>query len=981
MLVLSLFSSLQAVSAEPVTLAYDYEITDGYGYDLTTGKYKEDVTLSTTDKMLISPSVVGNELQLTNTNFHHLLFFDKYNRYIGYINGNGTTYENSKHLGYDATALTVYPENAKSFAIVNYNYDVIRDSVVIDNTENIAKIDLPMAGLLTVKPDKNIFDGVLTDDTVSTTTGEYLIGTHAYTTSGNYIPLLPSTQYTISNNQGASLDSLYIFYYDDNYNFISENHANARNPHTFTVPSNVEYMYFVYVDAYIPDALIQLELGSNATTYEKYVTDADWATYQTLTYRDVFGDSLYGTGKTNFVNNGDNNDIDSNFSTRANTVTTINNSVLEIEATTNGSSVGIQYSRSLTDIYYFNFEAYSNDLDSIRLSVGEVEQSITTQKTSYSLSIFHDTDGAFRIYADMLEGETFYIDSILYYNTTDLIGYGLEPDAEQMDEWLDFYKSYIDAPATVTYNDIFESNLYLPYIDDIVPYNAGIDAEAWEGLTYRDIFGDSLFGTGKTNLIENGDFTQPLDSNYYNSSYTFYDSIVDEKWFLSSDGSLNQVAPIIYHDYAGVNFVQNNTYYLYIEVEGINIDKLQYQLYDTNTFIFNEVYLPYDASNTYKYYWENDYITTNTRNRLRTIFTTVDSNNYVNYDNFMIFELSTLFEGKTLPTETQFTELLEQYKILYEYKDVSGVALGFGYVSNVNANAFAVNGSYEADFPSRFALEYETDNNILYYAQGDYNADDIIYTYMTYYNPDQLITEDPPVNNALATLKYDTFTAAETRENLLHTFIPSGADATSGAYEVQTLATTYQLDKDYESISTPYIEITNNGLQGTVYIIDYQYINITDVFSSYLEPTPELMQEYYSVWVDPVVNSTNELHSDVYKQAYTVYYDTASLEALTIAYTLDAGDPVEPDVNTGVDNLLDNINMNNEGGKRGIAIIVIIGVVIISGFISKNPTVIIITGLTTFGLFAAFGWVPLWIVTVTLLGLSIFGFMKLKGGS
>lgn len=114
--------------------AYDIETYQDQGYDLTTGKFRSDLSLSSTDKLLIGSNLDSYELTLTNLNFHHLLFFDKNNRYIGYVNGNETSLELERYLGYDATASTPIPERAKSFVIQNYDYDNIRDQIVQTNT-------------------------------------------------------------------------------------------------------------------------------------------------------------------------------------------------------------------------------------------------------------------------------------------------------------------------------------------------------------------------------------------------------------------------------------------------------------------------------------------------------------------------------------------------------------------------------------------------------------------------------------------------------------------------------------------------------------------------------------------------------------------------------------------------------------------------------------------------------------------------------
>lgn len=110
---------------------------------------------------------------------------------------------------------------------------------------------------------KNLFNGVWTEGYfVNNANGQLAEGT-SYKVTG-FIPIEPSTAYTISSYNGLSynINGLRYAVYDENKDFIS----GAASTPTFTSESNAKYVRFSLLKALIN---AQLEQGTN-TSYEPY---------------------------------------------------------------------------------------------------------------------------------------------------------------------------------------------------------------------------------------------------------------------------------------------------------------------------------------------------------------------------------------------------------------------------------------------------------------------------------------------------------------------------------------------------------------------------------------------------------------------------------------------------------------------------------------------------------------------------------------
>lgn len=102
-----------SVNAETELVNYDITIYDNYKWDVDDGSYKLAPDWKSTSRILIE----DNSIVLNNYNFTHILFFDKNNYFIGYVNpfeSNG--YENI-HFIDETTLDVVIPDFATKFSL------------------------------------------------------------------------------------------------------------------------------------------------------------------------------------------------------------------------------------------------------------------------------------------------------------------------------------------------------------------------------------------------------------------------------------------------------------------------------------------------------------------------------------------------------------------------------------------------------------------------------------------------------------------------------------------------------------------------------------------------------------------------------------------------------------------------------------------------------------------------------------------------
>lgn len=142
-LLITLMTSI-GVNATTVDGDYSYTTYDNEGYDLITGEALENNDMSRTNRVEIARDSIDDKIYFNDDDFSHVLFFNSSNIYIGYGNGNGSTRELSSYIGDvipdgDDYYIEV-PENARKFALMNYNFGAFRDDIIYTNEDidNIA---------------------------------------------------------------------------------------------------------------------------------------------------------------------------------------------------------------------------------------------------------------------------------------------------------------------------------------------------------------------------------------------------------------------------------------------------------------------------------------------------------------------------------------------------------------------------------------------------------------------------------------------------------------------------------------------------------------------------------------------------------------------------------------------------------------------------------------------------------------------------
>lgn len=120
------------VFAVDQSASYDYVLFDNQKYDLINGAQSSDINYSITNKILIANNTVDNTVYVDNSDFHHVLFFDSKNIYLGYINTSTSDLELSTYLGYDVAENSFEcPDNARKFALMNYDYGDTLDTLAL----------------------------------------------------------------------------------------------------------------------------------------------------------------------------------------------------------------------------------------------------------------------------------------------------------------------------------------------------------------------------------------------------------------------------------------------------------------------------------------------------------------------------------------------------------------------------------------------------------------------------------------------------------------------------------------------------------------------------------------------------------------------------------------------------------------------------------------------------------------------------------
>lgn len=240
--------SFAAISGVPSKNLFDKAtVTTGYYADFSSGLLGPNANYSTSDYIPISPSS-----QYVKTDNMQLAFYDSGKVYIsGITTGSAaitfTTPSNAKYIRFGVlnTMLSSYQLEPGGVSTVYEAYGA-----------KVSKETIGFPALEGVKS-KNLFNKttVSVGKYVTHDTGE--LGVSAGYNASDYITILPSTNYVKRTNQRFA-------YYDSNKVFIS----GVLQSNLLTAPVNAAYVRITVLNADLNTE--QLELGTEATTYESY---------------------------------------------------------------------------------------------------------------------------------------------------------------------------------------------------------------------------------------------------------------------------------------------------------------------------------------------------------------------------------------------------------------------------------------------------------------------------------------------------------------------------------------------------------------------------------------------------------------------------------------------------------------------------------------------------------------------------------------
>lgn len=274
-----------------IDVDYSFNITDNKKWNLNTGLIEDDVRYSITSKMIIR----DERIDTISQSYHHVLFWNKQNQFIGYKNTQYSLYQNDKYIGYIEYGNLGFnaPENAHFYSFMIYKsgnnvlYDELNDQTLNDifddfNNSNLGDKENPILDNYTINQfaenthiGKNLLSSkwelgsILNGLNVSASTQSRTI---------DYISIEPNTLYKISQ-YGVSKTVNFVWY-DLNRNFI--NTTTASNA---TSPTNAYFVRFYYGTGYQDTTNFQLELGSTATPYEpynQYLTKDQFKDFETI---------------------------------------------------------------------------------------------------------------------------------------------------------------------------------------------------------------------------------------------------------------------------------------------------------------------------------------------------------------------------------------------------------------------------------------------------------------------------------------------------------------------------------------------------------------------------------------------------------------------------------------------------------------------------------------------------------------------------
>ncbi len=270
-------------------------------------------------------------------------------------------------------------------------------------------------------------------------------------------------------------------------------------------------------------------------------------------------------------------------------------------------------------------------------------------------------------------------------------------------------------------NIILDNNDYMK--EQYIGIVSTIDETIYNGLSLRDIFGDSLFGTGKTNLIDNGDFNDGINgwgSNGLVSTITVNDGVLVN--------TVNQVV-----DYVGIvktgfsNYNDNHNYY-------ISYDFKPYRTHDVRVFLSGKGYVLNKLALLNEWNHISDIVNISLAGNSFVLYDNGLSQNdmYLGnetfFDNIMFFDLTATFGAGNEPSKEQFEALLDAFKTITERSVTARYILPESVTSIIDADGNLIQDTTttivqsNGNLATNVILEYNLNRT----AQTKTNTDNII---------------------------------------------------------------------------------------------------------------------------------------------------------------------------------------------------------------------------------------------------------------
>ena len=580
---------------------------------------------------------------------------------------------------------------------------------------------------------------------------------------------------------------------------------------------------------------------------------------------------------------------------------------------------------------------------------------------------------------------------------------------------LDEIESTTVTPPEEAYSFSFQNFNYETYVQDIIDswnpeeytittdqtytindlYDTVYTANGVEYSLY-DLFGDdySIYG-GINNELTNGDFSTSSTSDWIDLN----GAVINNNRLEYIDNGVN-----VWAFETDIDTYNTNNYYVAFDVVENNIDIRLW---------FNSILLMYsnlEAGKTMRASYElNDALWSLLSGSSITNFT---NNGFMFYsllgfeswnvavDNIVFYDLTEMTEAGYEPTGEMIEELLRVWELFNfspTIEDLLGIIPSYDYNCSTESNPwqgiFDTNGEYiHACYTNGYIVngfEWESATDI--------------------YNIGQ-ITRINEIFKSGESMFYSTYMQLDDEPRTIDLKIGLNGEA----FYYDSMEALNQLNTPFETPAdiNHFLmgKVDNIGELDAEFNIDYNYFipagSSTDINMLYLWVfNPYKVFKDYNITEDEIYNKLREIQSPLrmnpnYDSSYfegakalmLSYYmvsglgfdeslDGSAFESITVSYDYT---PVtyDRDVDTDIDDYLDNVGLNDSQSKFIIGVSIIVIVTIILGLTTQSGAIILLGDVILYLMFTFLGWFPSWVAILIGLALVlVFGVsLSRKGG-